>query len=194
MKNQSMKLRLSCHSILLLIIAILAMPMPAQSAVISGTISYQDGTPAAGIPIYLNWFDDGIGLVTDGRGFYSHTIPEGSELNLHVTPPTSLRLVYRNINIPQVTGMITRNFVLEQGYLVTGTVKTSDGQVFVGGGWMGASPLYPLPEAYGWLGDGIDYDNGTFAIVLPPRRLSDRALPGIVILYRYPNNCRSAQR
>ncbi len=90
-------------------------------ATISGTITDPGEQPVAGLALTLNWGGNAVGLTTNASGYYSYTGSYvGQWLNIHITPPISLRLAYRNWGTEEVTGNLSKDFELQDGYLLSG--------------------------------------------------------------------------
>ena len=142
---------------------------PPGTITVSGSVTGPSGAPVAGVKVILNWGGNVVELTTNASGFYSYTSPYiGQWLNIHVRPPVSMRLAYRNWGTGEVEDDLTKDFELQDGHLLSGAIYTPNGEPFIGGGWLGLTSLtVSVPESE-WLGDGIDDDAGAFQIVLPP--------------------------
>ncbi|MBM4464662.1 MAG: VCBS repeat-containing protein [Chloroflexi bacterium] len=136
---------------------------------VSGTITGPGGGPVAGVQVSLDWPSGWASLTTNASGFYSQSgIPIGSWLIIAVRAPLSMRLAQRNWRTEQLTANLTKDFALQAGYLVSGTVVTPDGSPLSGYTWLNATPFTLIPPQDECLGEDLDYSRGTFAMVLPP--------------------------
>jgi len=136
---------------------------------VSGTITDSRGTPVSGVQVRMNWASGERFLTTDGNGFYfCDAIPSGGWLTIMVRPSLSRKLAQRNWRLDTLTANLTKDFTLQDGFLVQGAVVTPDGGTHTGFVWLEANPTTSAPPRNEWLGEGLDYGQGSFSMVLPP--------------------------
>ena len=141
---------------------------PQATVTVSGTITHE-AQPVAGVGVTLNWGTGGTDVTTDASGAYSlGGIPVGNWLNVHVRPPVSMRLEYRNWGTDSVTANLTKDFELQDGHLLDGAFYAPGGGPFTGEGWVGMVPYTTRVPESEWMGDAIDGDAGAFRVVLRP--------------------------
>lgn len=167
------KMLLVAMSVLVLTLTAEARKAACQASTISvsGTIT-QGGVPVAGMAVSVWWDSGSADLTTDTQGAYHHSqVPAGSSVGLSVNPPASSRLVPRYWNAEggaPITADLKKDFELQQGYLLSGTVFLPNGQPFVSGSWMQIYPIsLTLPEGE-FFGCAFTPDTGSFEGIVPP--------------------------
>jgi hypothetical protein len=141
-----------------------AQSLPA--ATVSGVIRH-NGSPVAGVEVFVNWQGGGLADTTDGSGAYSLSgVPAGGWIQIFVRPPVAMRLAYRNFGVPSLTGDLVKDFDLQDGWLLQGEFHQPDGTLLNRSFWLETNPVNNPPPADEWLGETAI--NGQFVVVLPP--------------------------
>jgi len=155
----------------LLSLPLLIFPVTAQAyaqadVTVSGTVTYE-GQPFADLDVFMNWPEGEVYLTTDDGGFYSYpNVPAGGWLNIQITPPQATGLATASWSSQNVSGDVTKDFVLQDGHLLSGSVYLPEGGLYHEGGWLRILPYtLSLPDGE-YLGTGID-QTGAFAMVAP---------------------------
>ena len=131
-----------------LFIFLLASQAYAQTNItVSGTVTHE-GQPAAGIDVFMNWHEGEVYLETDASGFYSYDrVPVGGWLNIKITPSAASGLATANWNSQHVSGDVTKDFALQDGHLLSGSVYLPEGDLYHEGGWLRVLPYtLSLPD------------------------------------------------
>ncbi|MBM4431902.1 MAG: carboxypeptidase regulatory-like domain-containing protein, partial [Chloroflexi bacterium] len=164
----------------------------ATLATVSGTIRH-NGVPVAGVQVDVWWESGGERRATGADGRYSVPgVPTGGWVAISVVPPVHLRLAYRNWGREPVTGNLVKDFDLQAGRLLSGELRTPQGQRHEVGLWLDTiAHQITLPEGE-WLGAGVE--GGRFVVVLPPDIYTLDGLPRPYYLPRTAVDLRQADR
>ena len=115
------------------------------------------------------WNGGSQAVTTGVDGVYSVSgVPTGGWIQIFVRPPVSMRLASRNFGVDPLTGNLTKDFDLVDGFRLQGEFHNPDGTLFDQSFWLGITPLDTTPPEGEWLGDQVE--NGQFDLVLPPGR------------------------
>ena len=161
-----------------------------DTATISGTVTYQSA-PIADIPLAVLWEGGERFLTTKTDGTYRvEDVPVGIWVQVHVFPAPESGLVARHWQTV-VEGDITRDFVLERGFQLSGEIRRPDGTL-IGGQFPLPIEKLDAPIAEGeWLTTNVEA--GRFQVMLPsgyytlmPTNLENQERPDAIGPYFFP--------
>jgi len=163
--------------VVLLVLSVSAIIQPASTAnddpsaptaTLSGTIRHASN-PVAGVVVRIHWSGSSQEATTGADGVYSVSgVPTGDWVQIFVRPPVSMKLAFRNFAVNPLTGNLTKDFDLINGYRLQGEFHNPDGTLFDQSFWLGITSLDSFPPPDEWLGEQVA--SGQFDLVLPSGR------------------------
>jgi hypothetical protein len=140
----------------------------SSTATVSGVIRHS-GNPVSGVQVSVIWSSGSQKVTTGSGGTYSVSgVPTGGQVQIFVRPPVSLRLAYHNWEVDDLTGDLSQDFNLEDGYRLQGELHKPDGTLYTQSIWMNPYPLDTSLPTGEWSGDNVA--SGQFDMVLPTSR------------------------
>jgi len=165
-----MKTSIHFHPVLILSALLLIAILPLSAAVkaptanLNGTITH-DGSPVSGVYIGLRCDGSPQNTTTGAGGTYSFPVSIGWDCMLFIRPPIADRLAFRNWGT-QITGSLTKDFALVDGFRLEGVFHKPDGSKYNKPNfWMGFYPFFNVLPDGEWMGDTAF--NGDFDLVVP---------------------------
>jgi hypothetical protein len=139
----------------------------ADQITISGTVTGPSGGPVEGVGVFASLATGEFAHTsTDSSGSYLLSLPAGLVF-MHVRAPESMRLAERFVSLGDVSADVVRDFQLEAGHLVTGTVLTPHGQPAGDGFSVELHSMSTSLSTGEWFNANTTEVDGEFRVVAP---------------------------
>ena len=105
-------------------------PAPSATTVIVSGVIRHTGNPVSGVTVEVVSLSGSQFTTTGVDGTYSVSgVPEGSGVRIYVYPPVALRLAFRAWETGPISGGLTKDFDLVNGYRLQGELHAPDGSL-----------------------------------------------------------------